>query len=255
MKTALVLLALLASACSTPRFKVMPRYGQFNASGDFGASSGGNVLTNSLGDAGIDDDNGYLGARADFKWGGPHLIATVQDTDQSGTGTLTQDIDIGGTTISAGATVDTTFDLGLYDLLFVFDLLPTDMFELGLGAGVKGVQIDGKFEEVGTGTTIKTDELIPVPVLAANGSVRFGRLEAAALLSGSSVSYSGDNVDVFDVDAYGRLRLFGGDDHLRASLVLGYRRFDIHADYEDGSDNIALDATFDGPYLGFEFSF
>jgi hypothetical protein len=252
---AAILAATLAPSCSLPRFDVAPRYGQFNVDGNFGASSSGNVVENSLSDAGIEDDDGMGGLRADFKWGLVHLVTNVQQSKHDGDGTLSADIDLGGTTINAGADVETDFDLGLYNALLLFDFLPTDMFELNVGLGVSGLDIDAKFEEVGTGTTIETDELLPVPVVCLGAGVQLSRFEVAGILSAMDASYEGNDVEFYDFDAFGRFAFFRPDSLGRVSILAGYRLVDVNAEYEDGGDNVSVDATFDGPYLGLEISF
>jgi len=253
MKKFAPLVVLLVAGCSGPQLDIMPRYGQFNVDGDFGATAGGVVLTNTADEMGIEDDDGYVGARVDFKWGLPHLIISAQSTDHSGDGVLANDIDIDGTTITAGTAVATEFDLGLYNALLLFDILPTDNFELGLGFGLSALDVDAEFS--GGGSTITTDELLPVPVLALSGGVQFSRLELAALLSGMDVSIDNNDLSYIDLEAFARLGLIRPDDRGRVSLLLGYRYLDIDLEYEDGSDNVVFDMTFDGPYLGLEVSF
>jgi hypothetical protein len=253
MKKLVPMIVLLVVGCSGPSLDVMPRYGQFNVDGDFGATAGAVVLTNTADEVGIDDDDGYVGARVDFKWGLPHLIISAQTTDHSGDGVLANDIDIDGTTITAGTAVTTDFDLGLYNALLLFDILPTDNFEFGIGFGLSAIDLDAEFS--GGGSSISTNEILPVPVVALSGGAQFRRLEVSALLSGMDVSIDDNDLGYIDFDAFARLGLLRPDDRGRVSLVLGYRHLDIDLEYEDGSDNVVFDMTFDGPYAGLEVSF
>lgn len=253
MKHFVPMVALLAVGCSGPRVDVMGRYGQFDVDGQFAATAGPITSSNTAAEVGIVDDDGYFGGRADFKWGMPHLIVSGQATDHSGSGVLSSTIDLDGTTITAGTAVDTTFDLGLYNALLMFDFLPTDVFELGLGFGIGALDLDAQF--VGGGNTIATDETLPVPLIAACGAVQLSRFELAALLSGMSGSVDGNDLTYLDLDAFGRVGLIRPDDRGRISLLVGYRYLDIDLEYEDEGDNVLFDMEFQGPYAGLEVSF
>lgn len=250
---ALIAIVHIGAGCSAPQLDLTPRYGQLNVDGNFGATAGPVVFTNTADEVGIDDDDGYFGARADFKWGSPHLIVSAQTTDHSGDGVLSADIDLDGQTISAGTAVNTDFDLGLYNAIVLFDLLPTDMFELGVGLGLGAVDVDAQFS--GAGTSIATDETLPVPLLAIGGGVQVSRFEVAALLSGMDLTVDGDDVTYIDFDAFGRVGLLRPDSRGRVSALLGYRYLDVELQYEDDSENVIFDMDFQGPYLGIEISF
>jgi hypothetical protein len=246
--------ALLASGCA-PTLGVTPRYGNFDLSGDFAISSTGITATSDLESAGIEEDDSVPGVQLDFKWGSPHLVLDLQSSEHGGDGTLDADISSGGVTIPAGADVSSDVDLAIYNAILTFDLLPSD-FELGIGFGAALVDVDAAFTEIGGSSgMIETDETFPIPLLAARAGFEIGRFGASASLAGMSLEIDDDEGTYLDLDAQLRYRLFGGDDHLRGSLMVGYRRIGLDAEYEDGSDDVEFDVTFDGFYFAFNFQF
>ena len=246
-------LALLA-ACSAPRLDVTPRFGTFDIEGKAVISDSGSSAKADLETAGLEKDDSVFGLRADFDWGPSHVMVSGQETTHDGSGTLETTFTSGGTTIPAGADVESDLDLGLYTGAYTFDFFPTDLFELGLGLGLTYVDVNASFQDQGTGETVETDEQIPVPVLAARLGTRIWRLDASLQASGLTWSYQGDDIYLLDLDLMAKLRLFGGDEHLAGHLTAGYRWVDLELDYEDGDDSVETDATFQGPYLGLTLS-
>jgi hypothetical protein len=253
--TLLALSLVPLASCAIPRLDVMARYGPFDVDGDLGVQSGGVTATNSMSEAGIEEDDSVLGGRVDLDLGMPKIIVSGQRSDQGGDGTLAADLEFDGTTITAGSDVSTDFDLGLYNALFLFDLFPTDTFELAIGLGITAFDIDATFTEVGGPNEIDLDETLPVPVLAVNAGIVFGSFEVQGLLSGMKASYDDNDVTVVDLDAFGRWAFLGTDSRMRASLIGGYRYIDFDLEYEDDGDDVEFDASFNGPYVGLEFSF
>ena len=250
----LSILALLSlGACALPSLEVQPRYARYEISGSAGVASGGVSGSADVEQAGLDDDDTFAG-RVDFEFGSPHVIGLAQAPRFEGSGTLDVTIDDGTNTITAGAAVDSEIELEMYDLALVFDLVPGDTVEVALGFGAAYLDVAMRFEELGTGTVIEEQEALPIPLLCAAASVWIGPLEVNAFAGGMDASYEGDSVTYLDLDAYARLKLFGGGSRLRASLVAGYRLTDFELEYEDASTNVHNDLTIAGPYVGLEVS-
>jgi hypothetical protein len=159
LATSVVFLA----ACSAPQIEAQAQYGLSKFDGDFAISSGGASGKTSMKDLGLDDEEGAPGARADFKWGLPHLTVELGKTSASGSGTTTANLSQGGTTITAGTAVDSDLDLGYIDGILTFDILPTDTVELGLGFGLQTLDIDAKVQQSGTANKVETSETFPDP--------------------------------------------------------------------------------------------
>lgn len=246
--------ALIAGGCALPKVDVMPRYTLQEVTGEAGIASGSVTARTDLEEAGLEEE-GAVGGRFDLKFGSPHVVLAGVLPRFEGTGTLDAAVDDGTVTIPAGATVETQLDLGAYDGLLLFDVLPTDMFELALGIGANVTDFDVAFEEAGTGATVETSEIFIIPVVAALASVSFGPLEAQVLGSGFNGSYQDDAVMCWSADAFLRLKLFGGDERIRASLVGGYLIRAFEVEYDDESNDVDVDLRLQGPYAGLEVSF
>jgi hypothetical protein len=251
---ALLLVASGLPACALPQLDVQPRYGLLALDGEVGASSTGITGRADLEEAGLDDDEGAPGLRADFKWGAPHLILMGGQTGFDGRGMLTADIELDGVTIPAGTTVDSELDLTQYTGLIVFDLVPGKTFELGLGFGATLIDFDFDVQDVGTMARVTSDESVPIPLLAANAGIHFFSLEGTLLISGMSASYDDYDGTYLDIDASLRWHLLGGKNHLRSSLMFGWRQTEVDVEYEDGSDDVEADFTLSGPYVGLEIT-
>ena len=150
-------------------------------------------------------------------------------------------------------------ELALHRALLTFDLLPTEMFELGLGFGISAVDVKASITDVDPLTpgmdSESIDETLPIPVLALRGGLQVWRLEFEALVAGMTATASGDDATFLDTDLAARLRLFGLGP-VDALLSLGYRRVDLEVEYDDDNGDAAeADLSFDGPYVGLRISF
>jgi len=249
----LLLLPLLLTACALPSLDVQPRYGSLEIDGSAGYSSSGLSGAADLADAGLDDDSGLSG-RIDFEFGSPHLVVLAQTPRFEGQGTLDVTVDDGTNTITAGASVASRLELATYDAALLFDLFPGEMVELALGFGLAYLDLSLRFEEDGTGTTVESDEAVPVPLLALGASFWLGPVELTAFAGGIAYELDDDEIHYFDLDAFARWKLFGGSSRLRGSLVGGWRMTDLEVEYDDDATLVEADLTLQGPYFGLELS-
>ncbi len=243
-------LVLLLPSCALPTFEVSPRYAVLSIEGEAALSSGGASGALDVEQAGLEDEETISG-RADLKFGAPHLVVLGQAPRFEGQGTLDADIDDGVDSIPSGSAVDSRVDLGLYDGALVFDLIPGDTLELALGVGAAYLDLALAFED-GSGAVVDTEKQFGVPLLAAIASVQLGPFELGAFAGGMELTYEGDTVTYWDGDAFLRLRILGGSEHLRASLVVGYRATQVEAEYHEGGVDVDTDLRIQGPYAGLE---
>lgn len=242
------------ASCAAPQFSVAPTYGTLEPKGDMSyVSSGAAVANNSIDSLGLDDAEGTLGLRADFKWGSPHLTLATQSASWDGDGTL--QADFGG--ISAGVPVDTELDLGLHRMVLTFDVLPTSNFELGLGFGVTVADIEAQVTKPADvpnpgdpRLTESADEVAPIPLLALRAGVRVWKIDLEALVSGLSVSFDEGDATYVEADLNGSLQFFGAPGGVAGSVMLGWRHIDIDVEYEDADNDAQVDVRFSGPYFG-----
>jgi len=254
------ILFFLASACSTPHFDVIPRYGTFEPDGEVAlAGTAGTIginSTNSVEALGFVEDDGVPGIRGDLDWGTTHLTLAWQASEHGGRGTLEAEISDDDVVLGAGTDIDSKFDLGLGEALLTFDLIPGDTFELGIGLGATVIDLDVSVRDVLTGETVQPDqETFLAPLFAVRAGVQFWRVDVQALLGGMDITYDGDSASLYDLDAFARLALFGGANGGHGALVVGYRYVDLDVDYDDEDESEAVDAevSLDGPYVALSF--
>lgn len=247
---AVLLSGAVFSGCSAPSVSAAPLLGFTKLKGDFAASSGAVTASNDFEDLGIDERETEAGARVDLKWGAPHLTFSFARVDQSGDGTTTAQLENDGVTIPVGATVSSDIELTRGAAIVTFDVLPTDVVELGLGFGVELMQIDGTITATVGGNSIETDETVPLPVVAGRATVNVGIFDVSLLATGMNVSIDGDEVNFLDLDLQARMSVF---EHGR--LVVGYRDWSADLEYDDDGDQIEADLELEGPYIGFALTF
>lgn len=248
---ALTLLTLFLAACGLPNLDVDARYGEFGIDGSLSiADSGTFNASNDLDTLGLGDEEGTVGVAAQIKWGSPHLYVSTQESSFSGTGVLQADLKTDFGTITAGSAVDSDLDFGLTSAILTFDLVPGP-WEFGLGVGVSLISIDATFQDLTSSERVETDETLPVPGVAISLGVGLGPIDVSFIASGMSISVEDGEVTYYDADLTGRWDFgrFGG------SLLFGWREADYDIEYDDGTDSIALDLNYSGPYVGLRISF
>jgi hypothetical protein len=243
-----------AAACSTPTATVVPRFGSLDIDGEFGISGTVNAESNDISSIGLEDDNTVFSGRADLGWGSPHLTLAFSASDHSGMGMLDAELSQGGVTLPVNTAVDSTFKLGLSEALLTFDLIPSDVIELGLGFGAIGLDMDVDIVSVATGDRVFTDEFAVAPVLALRGAGKIGPIELSGLLAGLDVEVDGTQAQVLDLDLAARWQ-FTRNSRLLGALTAGWRRFSLGLDYQDSGDEVQADFALTGPYFGLAIGF
>ncbi len=243
----------LVAACSAPEMAASASYAFFKPDGDIGlASAGTPVVDTNLSALGIDEREDALSPQFDFKWGVPHLSVDMQSASWEGSGTLA--VDFGD--ISAGETVSSELDLSVYRAYLTFDLAPTDVLELGIGFGALVLDLDVAVRpDSGSVGTQDFDELFPLPVVAARAGGRLWMLDLEAVAAGGHVDYDGEEATFLDLDLNAKYALWGSHGSFHGALMVGWRTTSFEVAYEDDFDNVDLDASFSGPYVGLHFGF
>ena len=262
MRTPLLLLVLLSlvltTGCTAPSLRITPRVGLVELSGDFAATDSGLINTGSSVEAlGLDDDQSEFIPRADFEFGPFLWTVDFADLSYSGTGTTANELTIGGVTVAANGEADTELELALYRSTFTWDVVPTDMVDVGLGFGLGGAEVSATVTnripgDPQEGQTATTDQFVPLPYAAASASVALGDFGLEGLLGFFSIEVDDVEVSYLDLDVSGYWQ-FWDVAGAGARAVLGYRYVDVEAEYEDGADQVDADLTFAGPYLGVTF--
>lgn len=240
--------------CSAPGAMFTPRLGQLDPSGDIGIQQGSSVSATSDVEAlGLEKDSSVIGGRVDVEFGA-HLTVSASQSSHDGDGTAQATISSGGVTITAGTPVSSELDLGVYDAMLTWDLVPTDAFELGLGVGVAAFDVDATFTDQTSGESVSTDQVLPLPLVVGRVGFSIWRIDVSGLVGWMEFDYDGDDVSMLDADVMAALRLLGDDGGLAGHLAIGYRFISAEVDYEDGSDAVQADLDFEGPYIGLALS-
>ncbi|MHC4521495.1 MAG: hypothetical protein ACYTAS_23120 [Planctomycetota bacterium] len=118
-----------------PRVKPGVRVGQLDIGGQFGAISDAGVASASSSASALGlDAEAILQPHVDLDWTRWHLWLTGFHAEYSGSGTAQATIDLGGRPpITAGTPVGTDADFTYVTGNVVYDILPTDLVDLGLG--------------------------------------------------------------------------------------------------------------------------
>ncbi len=249
---ALALASGALASCAAPQFSVAPTLGRFKPDGKVSYIDTTQPvpasIDNSVGNLGLAESANTYGLRADLKFGAPHLTLSTQASSWDGSGALSADF--GG--ISAATPVNTKLDLALHRLALTFDVIPTDLFELGLGVGVTVADIDARVSDTGSSLTERANEVAPLPVLVLRGGARVWRLDFEALVSGMSIDYDGNQATYLEADVNAKLALFGAAGSLNGSVVLGWRHVGLDVEYDDDDAKATVDLRFSGPYFGLQ---
>ncbi|MEX1024884.1 MAG: hypothetical protein WD226_07375 [Planctomycetota bacterium] len=251
--TSLVAL-LAATSCSiVPEARGALRYQLLEPSGDLAASSGGGSSSTSLDRLGLGDREELLSPRADVSWGPVDLMVSAFDLSASGSGEVDGTYELGGVTIPAGESVDSDLDLTHVSALMTWDLVPTDLIDIGIGFGVAYIDFDVTLDGEFSGTA-RTAEEVPIPVLALRAEVDLGPVTGNLHVSGMSIDIDDVDAMYLDADAFVAYRfseLLG----VEAQLQVGYRHVELEFDYDDGGSNVDGELELSGVYFGLAVGF
>lgn len=168
--------------------------------------------------------------------------------DYSGSKTLATAINFNGKTYAANANVHTDLELKMLDFQYKYKFLDLDNILAGFSLSAIGQvkYIDGyaKIAETTTNTSAEYTIKAPIPMigLGAHAGILAGLLEARAMMTG--VVYSGNHL-------YEALAELSFTPFPFLDINAGYKIMSLKVDHND----VFLDSTFSGPYVGVTFSF
>lgn len=253
-----VLFLLCCAACSAPSLDLAAHYGQYALDGDIGFTTGlggaAVTATSSLDSIGLGEDSNSMGAGAILSLGSPTLVINAVQTDYSGSGTLEADMSMDGFDFQTGAAVVSNLDLGVYQALLLFEVIPGDTVDLSFGLGVDALDLAGDFTAVDSNTgfveTASFDEMLPVPILAGRAAVALGPVDLSALVGWIGIDVQDSTVEMLDIDVRAGIEVLGP-----LTVFGGLRSTSLDVEYTDGADAGKLNLDWGGPYLGIGASF
>ena len=181
--------------------------------------------------------------------GDHHLSFSFYRANYDGREILTQDINFGGDTFTAGDRIKSSLDYDVYDFTYQYDVLDLENilagFSLGLVARVEVFDLEAKIkDETNPSLSAKENYTAPVPMLGLNLhlGILADILEARVLATGMSYW------DGYLVDAQAELS-FTPIPYV--DITAGYRTFWVDVDTND----LELDYNTSGLYAGISVGF
>lgn len=244
-----LLLALtLFCLCATPALadellSLKAGYAKLTPKGEFEVSDAGLVGTS----IDFDDDLGFddseeVSLEVGLQLGAFRLFAAYLPVSFSGNGTLTKSINFSGETFTVGSQVSSDVKLDIYEAGLAWYLVNIDdapvRVQLGPEIAVKYVDADIKMQA----DLLDLDESekigAPIPTIGLRGRVAMADFLGIA----GRVGYLAyDDNSFLDVDAQVELSPLP-----LVGIFAGYRYLDVDVD----EDDVVIDASFDGPYVG-----
>jgi hypothetical protein len=250
-----LLLVVLAGACSTPVIDVAPQAGRLSIDGDIGIGSQSVSGTSSTSALGLETDDFVPEVRVDVDWDMPHLTVSGLWSDNSGQGALQAPMSQGGVTIPSGTSVDSEFQLGLYEGVITWDFVPDDSIEAGVGFGLALIDLQSGFTSLANGDEIFTDETLPVPLLSGRLGWTWERVELSALVSGVGIDYGGEQASFLDADLRVDVRVLGRENRTQGLITAGWRFLSSSLDYDNDTEAVDANIRMNGPYVGLVLRF
>jgi outer membrane protein len=173
----------------------------------------------------------------------PNVKIKQTSMDSDGTGTVSQNFDIDGSTVTANENLTTVLDLSHTDFTLYWSLpLPIVTFDFGLTAR----QFDGEITVNGDNTNAAADFdfVVPMGYLKAGIDIPMTGVSIGADLN--TISYGDTSITDFDANVTYVLPLIP---LLDVGISAGYRSFDLDLDEKDFGD-LSTKVNVAGPYLG-----
>ena len=240
--TTTIICLTLSPALADELFSLKLGFQHLTPDGDFAVSADslGGTTVNIDDDLELDDSDDFS-LEAALQLGSFRLSAAYLPISFSGNSILTNDTNFNGETFVANSHVKSNVDLDIYEAglcwhLVNIDDLPTRI-QLGPELAVKYIDAKIEIEDI-IGTKESESVRAAVPTIGLRGRLAIGDSLGVVGRAGY-LEY--DNNAFLDIDVqveYSPLPMVG--------IFAGYRYLDIDID----KDDVMLNATFDGPYVG-----
>jgi len=256
---AALIICLLVQPAShaSPRVRAGLQAAFLDIEGNFGLQPSSNIitLTSDAKALGLKEETVFQ-PRVDFDWKDWHLWLIGFQADYSGSGTLEAKIQVGALPpIAKGTPVRTDAGFQYLTANFVYDLLPTDAVDLGLGLGGGLIHYELAFKSEVSPISAGLDDTLPFVFPIARVAKEIGNLGLMGTIGGLAVELGAHDITYMQIDLGVHYRIFDQDKKLRGNVTLGYQYFDMDYVYEGQSSIGIIDVILSGPYLGVTLSF
>lgn len=251
----LALLACLAG-CVVPDVAFEPRMGRLDVSGELVIAVGSGNATASADELGLGADNSAFQPALALDWGRISTTFEGLFAKFEGEGTANANISFGGEdVIVVGAPIGTEVEIDIVTARASYDLLASEAWELGLGAGVGLLDYLSEVESLQGDGGIRTEGNLPFAFLSGTLGRSFGRFELRGTINGAAAELQDEALAFTDIDLGASYRFVGRRGRPLGMITLGFRSLDIDYRFEDGENDVQVDLSFVGPYLGLRFGF
>jgi hypothetical protein len=251
------LLAGVSALHAGPRIKPGLRVAILDIDGEFGASAGGARITaaSTASALGLDEET-VLQPHLDFDWEKWHLWLLGFKADYSGSGTTEATIQLGDfLPIAFNTPVVTDVEFTYLTANFIYDIIPTKFFDIGIGLGGGMVKYRMAFQSKRSPLRASKDNTLPFAFPMARIAQEIRRFGLMGTVGGILVKYGNHDISYFQVDLSASYRIFGKEEGLMGHLTLGYQYLSLDYEYFGQGEIVIIDIALDGPYLGFALSF
>jgi hypothetical protein len=252
---AAVLAGAVLTACSTPSVNLHTKVAYMDFQGDFGAAGEKKkVSTTTDTDAlGIEEEMVFL-PRLDVDWDDLHLGVHLVSSRYDGKGTTESKLELGNNTIEADTPVSTALDLGYMTVDLVYDVLPTDYVDVGVGLGLGVLWYDIELQSRLAPVRIDDSGTIPIGYLTVRAAKQLGPVSLLVKANWAAAELQFDDISYLELD--GEIGYCFVDEGLfQASVFLGYRYINGSWEHDANDGTVDLDVTLTGPSLGLSFGF
>ena len=255
--TLMALLAGHAPAHAGPRVKATFQAALLDIDGNFGIQPNSNtiILTSDAQALGLKEETVFQ-PHLDLDWKDWHLWLIGFQADYSGSGTLEAKVQIGNfPPITRGTPVRTDAGFKYLTANVVYDILPTDAVDVGLGLGGGLINYELGFKSEVSSVRVALDDTLPFVFPIVRIAKEIGHFGVMGTIGGIAVVLGAHDISYLQMDIGINYRIFGQDKKTRGTVTLGYQYFSMDYEYEGQSSIGIIDVVLSGPYLGFALTF
>ncbi len=245
------------SSHAAPRVTAGLRVAFLDIDGNFGIVPSIDLigLTSSASALGLKEETVFQ-PHVDFNWKDWHLWLIGFQAEYSGSGTADTTIQIGNfPPITKGTPVRTDVGFKYLTANFVYDIIPTDSVDIGVGLGGGLVNYELAFQSEVSSLSASLDNTLPFVFPMVRVAKEIGSFGFTGTFGGIAVEFGAHDITYLQLDLGINYRFFDQDKKPRGYLTLGYQFFNMDYVYEDQGSIGIIDVILSGPYLGLALSF
>ena len=196
-------------------------------------------------DIGLDDSEVTIMPQVQFSLGPVGVRISAFFLEFTGDETVTASFEFGGSTFIVSERIQSRVEINNYRAVSLFKVAGTGFLTLSIQSGISFFQIEGSIEGETTGSA-REKLNVPIPVAGLLVQAKFGRFVFEVDVVGLSLDISGTSVTLLDIQASVGVTFF---------KILGVRAGYKRLTFDGDSDDIAIDLTIEGFFIGGSLQF